>query len=135
VIYSDSFFSCLSPQFRHFFDRGDLPVSRNCGDEEGRLHWKETPDLLDNHHYLPLFLDCLREPNEPHWFFSYSGTVDPLQSDGNISGFGQSGSVNQRRVGFLLRTASAVYNEFFLTTFNLGDRPNAVNGRKSICQI
>jgi hypothetical protein len=63
-------------QFRRFYDRGDLPISRNYGEEQGLIHWKVSPDLLDYHHYLPIFFDGLRETEEPYWFFSYYGTLD-----------------------------------------------------------
>lgn len=64
-------------QFRRFYDRGDLPISRNYGDKtEGPIHWKVSPDLLDYHHYLPVFFDGLRETEEPYWFFAYYGTLD-----------------------------------------------------------
>ncbi|EAY18655.1 hypothetical protein TVAG_062600 [Trichomonas vaginalis G3] len=63
-------------QFRRFYDRGDLPISRNYGDEQGPIHWKVSPDLLDYHHYLPVFFDGLRETEEPYWYFAYYGTLD-----------------------------------------------------------
>ena len=63
-------------QFRRFYDRGDLPLSRNYGEDQGPIHWKVSPDLLDYHHYLPLFFDGLRETEEPYWFFAYYGTLD-----------------------------------------------------------
>jgi hypothetical protein len=63
-------------QFRRFYDRGDLPISRNYGEDAGPIHWKVSPDLLDYHHYLPVFFDGLRETEEPYWFFSYYGTLD-----------------------------------------------------------
>jgi hypothetical protein len=48
--------------------------------------------LLDYHRNLPLFFDGLRETEEPHWCFSFCGALDPMQRDGDISGFGQRGS-------------------------------------------
>lgn len=63
-------------QFRRFYDRGDLPISRNYCEEQGPIHWKVSPDLLDYHHYLPVFFDGLRETEEPYWYFSYYGTLD-----------------------------------------------------------
>jgi hypothetical protein len=63
-------------QFRRFYDRGDLPISRNYGEDQGPIHWKVSPELLDYHHYLPVFFDGLRETEEPYWFFSYYGTLD-----------------------------------------------------------
>ena len=63
-------------QFRRFYDRGDLPISRNYGDDTGPIHWKVSPELLDYHHYLPVFIDGLRETQEPYWFFAYHGTLD-----------------------------------------------------------
>jgi hypothetical protein len=63
-------------QFRRFYDRGDLPISRNYGEEQGKIHWKVPPDLLDYHHYLPVFFDGLRETEDPYWFFAFYGTLD-----------------------------------------------------------
>ena len=63
-------------QFRRFYDRGDLPVSRNYGEEQGKIHWKVSPNLLDYHHYLPIFFDGLRETEDPYWFFSFYGSLD-----------------------------------------------------------
>ena len=67
-------------QFRRFYDRGDLPVSKNYGDpQEGKVHWKVSPALLDYHHYLPVFFDGLRETEEPYWFFAFYGTLDLIK--------------------------------------------------------
>ena len=66
-------------QFRRFYDRGDLPISRNYGEEHGPIHWKVSPSLLDYHHYLPVFFDGLRETEEPYWFFAFYGTLDLIQ--------------------------------------------------------
>jgi hypothetical protein len=65
VIWSHLFLCCISPQFPRFNDRGSLSVSRNCGEEEGRLQRKVTPDILYYHRNLPLFFDGLREAEEP----------------------------------------------------------------------
>lgn len=67
-------------QFRRFYDRGDLPIARNfTNNEHGPIEWKVSPDLLDYHHYLPMFFDGLRETAEPYWFFAYYGTLDLIQ--------------------------------------------------------
>jgi len=70
-------------QFRRFYDRGDLPISRNFGEESGPIHWKVSPDLLDYHHYLPVFFDGLRETEEPYWYFAYYGTLDLISQGPN----------------------------------------------------
>lgn len=68
-------------QFRRFYDRGDLPISRNYADDQGPIHWKVTCDLLDYHHYLPVFFDGLRETEEPYWYFAYYGCLDLINKN------------------------------------------------------
>nr|AGM32422.1 parkin co-regulated protein-like protein [Coptotermes formosanus] len=64
-------------QFKRFYDRGDLPITRNFGNQkDSNIHWKVSPDLLDYHHYLPLFFDGLRETEEPYWFFAFYGSLE-----------------------------------------------------------
>jgi hypothetical protein len=78
VTWCHIFFSCISAQFRRLYDKGDLPVSLNCGEEEGRLRGKATMDLLDYHSYLPLFFDGLRNTEESNWYFSYFEPVHKM---------------------------------------------------------
>lgn len=47
--------------FRKVYERGDLPVSVSTG-TKNEISWKvERVDALDFHHYLPIFMDGVRE--------------------------------------------------------------------------
>lgn len=39
-----------------------------------KIQWKVEIDMLDYHHYLPIFFEGLREPDEPMKFLADKGT-------------------------------------------------------------
>lgn len=69
-------------QFKKFYERGDLPVTVSHGAKR-KVQWKIDVAQLDYHHYLPLFLDGLRELEEPHKFLAFEGTMNLLARGGN----------------------------------------------------
>ena len=50
---------------------------------QNKINWKVEIQQLDYHHYLPLFLDGLRELEEPHKFLAFEGTMNLLARGGN----------------------------------------------------
>merc|ERR1712232_259625 len=70
-------------EFRRFYDRGDLPVAvQHCG-TQNRIAWKVDIEKLDYHHYLPIFVDGLREKEDPYRFLAVEGTHNMLEKGGS----------------------------------------------------
>ncbi|AYU83276.1 Parkin co-regulated protein [Leishmania donovani] len=67
--------------FRHHYERSDLPLSIQHGAKRSLL-WKVDVSKLDYHHYLPIFFDGLRELEEPFSFVAYQGSMDLLEGGG-----------------------------------------------------
>jgi hypothetical protein len=65
-------------EFRRFYDRGDIPVFVNFG----KIKWQVDIVKLDYHHYLPIFVDGLREKEDPYRFLSVQGLNDMLEVGG-----------------------------------------------------
>jgi hypothetical protein len=68
--------------FRTFYLRGDIPVCIGHGAKR-RVQWKCDVASLDYHHYLPLFMDGLRETQEPFCFIALAGVTDMLEQGGS----------------------------------------------------
>lgn len=68
--------------FRHHYERGDLPLSVQHAAKR-TLQWKVEVSKLDYHHYLPIFFDGLRELEEPFSFLAYQGSLDLLNGGGS----------------------------------------------------
>ena len=56
--------------FRKFYERGDLPVVVSFSGANRKIVWKVDPEMLDLHHYLPMFFEGLREVKEPYKFLA-----------------------------------------------------------------
>lgn len=69
--------------FRRFYDRGDLPVQIQHRGTQNRISWKVEAEKLDYHHYLPIFMDGLREKEDPYRFLAVEGTCNMLQRGGS----------------------------------------------------
>ncbi|KAH0793562.1 parkin coregulated protein [Histomonas meleagridis] len=69
-------------EFRRFYDRGDIPVRLVHTTYKNAIAWSVEPSLLDYQHYLPLFVDGLREKEEPYKFFARKGTWELLKQGG-----------------------------------------------------
>ncbi|KAG7378194.1 hypothetical protein PHYPSEUDO_010416 [Phytophthora pseudosyringae] len=70
-------------RFRYFYDRGDLPVRVNFAGAVRKLQWQVDLSLLDFPHYLPVFMEGLRELEEPYHFLALNGTLDMLEKGGS----------------------------------------------------
>merc|ERR1719408_299478 len=70
-------------EFRRFYDRGDLPVQLQHTATQNRITWKVDIEKLDFHHYLPIFIDGLREKEDPYRFLAVEGTHNMLDRGGN----------------------------------------------------
>ena len=60
--------------FKTFYMRNDLPVVVDFEGASRKIQWKVEIDMLDYHHYLPIFFEGLREPEEPMKFLADKGT-------------------------------------------------------------
>ncbi|KAF6264135.1 parkin-co-regulated protein [Scenedesmus sp. NREL 46B-D3] len=69
--------------FRRFYERGDLPISVDHKSFKNAIKWKVELDKLDYHHYLPIFLDGIRETRDPYRFLAIKGVEDLLAAGGN----------------------------------------------------
>jgi hypothetical protein len=69
-------------EFRKFYDRGDLPIQVQHSGIGNKLAWKVDVDKLDYHHYLPIFLDGIREKEDPYRFLAIQGVFDLLEKGG-----------------------------------------------------
>merc|ERR1712051_130981 len=66
-------------EFRRFYDRGDLPIQIEHG-SPNKIAWKIEVNKLDYHHYLPIFMEGIREKQDPYRFLSVQGVHDLLQN-------------------------------------------------------
>jgi len=64
-------------EFRKFYDRGDLPIQIEHG-PQNKIAWKIEVSKLDYHHYLPIFMDGIREKVDPYRFLAVQGVFDLL---------------------------------------------------------
>ena len=64
-------------EFRRFYDRGDLPIAIEHG-SPNRIAWKIEVNKLDYHHYLPIFMEGIREKQDPYRFLAVQGVFDLL---------------------------------------------------------
>ncbi|KDO32599.1 hypothetical protein SPRG_03072 [Saprolegnia parasitica CBS 223.65] len=72
-------------KFRYFYDRGDLPLRINFNGAVRKVQWQVDITTLDYTHYLPLFIEGLRELDEPYKFLALNGTLDLLEKGGDRS--------------------------------------------------
>lgn len=66
-------------EFRKFYDRGDLPIQIEHG-PQNRIQWKIEVNKLDYHHYLPIFMEGIREKHDPYRFLAVQGVFDLLEN-------------------------------------------------------
>ena len=66
-------------EFRRFYDRGDLPIQIEHG-APNKIAWKIEVSKLDYHHYLPIFMEGIRELQEPYRFLAIQGVMDLLNN-------------------------------------------------------
>ena len=68
-------------EFRRFYDRGDLPIQIEHASPL-KLAWKIEVGKLDYHHYLPIFMEGIREKQDPYRFLAVQGVYDLLTNGG-----------------------------------------------------
>ncbi|KAF4699038.1 hypothetical protein FOZ63_026319 [Perkinsus olseni] len=68
-------------QFKKMYERGDLPVMIKHG-ARSYLEWKVPISKLDYQHFLPVFIDGMREKSEPYRFVAREGSLTLLR-EGN----------------------------------------------------
>jgi hypothetical protein len=59
--------------------RNDLPVVVAFEGATRKVQWKVDIEVLDYHHYLPIFFEGLREPDEPMKFLADKGTDELIE--------------------------------------------------------
>lgn len=64
-------------------DRGDLPLRVNFAGAVRKLQWRVDITKLDYSHYLPMFMEGLRDLDEPYHFLALNGTLDLLDKGEN----------------------------------------------------
>ncbi|GMH62730.1 hypothetical protein TrLO_g15161 [Triparma laevis f. longispina] len=69
-----------STQFRKYYDRGDLPVKIDHCAGGNKVLWSSDVRKLDYHVYLPIFVDGLREVDDPYRFLAIQGVIDMIQA-------------------------------------------------------
>jgi len=69
--------------FRRMYERGDLPVTIKHGAVK-TLEWKIAPEKVDYHHYLPVFIEGLREKADPYMFVALFGTRTLIEKGGGL---------------------------------------------------
>ncbi|DBA05082.1 TPA: hypothetical protein N0F65_000770 [Lagenidium giganteum] len=69
-------------RFRYFYDRGDLPLRVNFAGAVRKIQWQIDVGQLDYTHYLPMFMEGLRELEEPYHFLAVNGTLDLIEKGG-----------------------------------------------------
>lgn len=62
-----------------FYDRGDLPIAVCFKGAIRKIIWKVDVELLDLHHYLPMFFEGLRETKDPYRFLADKAIDDLLE--------------------------------------------------------
>lgn len=65
--------------FRKFYERGDLPVAIVHANRSS-ITWKMPLEKLNLQHYLPLFVDGVREQQQPYMFLAYEGSLALVRS-------------------------------------------------------
>lgn len=61
------------------YDRGDIPFKIDYQGTLKKLIWKQDPKFLDYHHYLPIFIDGLREKFDPYRYLAVEGTIELIE--------------------------------------------------------
>jgi len=56
-----------------------LPIQIEHG-SPNKIAWKIEVQKLDYHHYLPIFMEGIREKEEPYRFLAVQGVFDLLQN-------------------------------------------------------
>lgn len=68
---------------KRYYDRGDLPVKVDHQGSINKIIWKVPSEDLDYHHYLPIFLEGVREKADPYRFLAITGTTELLDKGGS----------------------------------------------------
>ena len=58
-----------------------MPVVVDFDGATRKIQWKVEIEMLDYHHYLPIFFEGLREPTDPEKFLADRG-IDELIANG-----------------------------------------------------
>ena len=60
------------------YDIGDFPFKLDYQGTK-KLIWTKSVELVDYHHYLPIFFDGLREKFDPYRYFAIAGTFEMIE--------------------------------------------------------
>ena len=70
-------------RFKIFYERRDLPILLDFEGAVRKIQWKVDLKQIDLLHYLPIFMDGLREKEEPYHFLAHQGTAELLAHAGD----------------------------------------------------
>lgn len=56
-----------------------MPIKIDFSKGPNKILWKIAPASLDYHHYLPIFIDGVREKIDPYRILSIMGTFDLIE--------------------------------------------------------
>ena len=68
--------------FKLFYERNDLPLVVDFDGATRKIRWNVHVDMLDYHHYLPVFFEGLRETEDPMRFLADKGTDELILNGG-----------------------------------------------------
>lgn len=68
----------IPTDFRKYYIRGDLPVQIQHG-TSNKLSWRVDIETIEYGDFLPLFMDGIREKEDPYRFIAVQGTYDLLE--------------------------------------------------------
>lgn len=81
ISLSDLYRHVDSTIFKTFYERNDLPIVVSFHGAVRHIEWKVDIQMLDLHHYLPIFFEGLREDQDPMMFLADKG-IDDLITKG-----------------------------------------------------
>lgn len=67
--------------FRIYYDRGDIPIRVLHSGSLNKIKWNVEPDKVDLKQFLPLFVDGLKEKNDPYRFLAILGSFELLENN------------------------------------------------------
>ena len=71
----------FTSDFRIYYDRGDIPIRVLHSGSLNKIKWNIPPNQIDLKHFLPLFVDGLKEKLDPYRFLAILGSFELLEKN------------------------------------------------------
>lgn len=71
----------FTSDFRIYYDRGDIPIRVHHSGSLNKIKWNIAPNQIDLKHFLPLFVDGLKEKLDPYRFLAILGSFELLEKN------------------------------------------------------